>query len=98
MALAVWAWRAADSAAPEAAVVDVQVGRAGASSPAEALGTALDVAADLLCDGVTSADDATVTALALARRVLDGRNLRWPVDVVDELVESVLAYRDRTSA
>ena len=97
VALAVWAWRVADEVAPDSAVVDVQVGAEG-RSPAQALTRALDVAADLLADGVTSADDATVSALATARRVLDARNLRWPVDVVDDLVESVQAYRSRTSA
>ncbi len=98
VALAVWAWRVANSVAPDAPLVEVQVGSAAAGSPAEALATAQDVVADLLAEGVTCADDATLAGLALARRTMDARNLRWPVDVVDDLVESVQAYRSRTTA
>lgn len=97
VALAVWAWRAAELAAPGVAVCDVQVGSPDSTSPAEALETALEVVADILRQGASHLDEAVEPRLATARRALDARNLRWPVDVLDDLAEALRAYRGRAA-
>lgn len=98
VALAVWAWRVADEVAPGEAVVDVQVGTGDLSSPAQALTLTLDTLADVLHTGVAHLDDDVESALAVARRALDARNLRWPVDALDDVVQAVRDYRSRSSA
>ena len=98
--LAVWAWRAADAVDPQAPVVDVSVGgtAAGDGSHGAALELALDALGDLLACGINAAAADVDRSSAVARRALDARNLRWPVDVLDDLHAAVGDYRGRTSA
>lgn len=99
IALAVWAFRAADEFDPGAPLLDLQVG-----GPTAATGTggsgiepALPLLADLLADGVTGTGVEAATSFAQARRALDARNLRWPVDLLDDITDQLDAYRARSS-
>jgi hypothetical protein len=98
LALAVWAFRVADELSPDTADADVQVGgspaMAGNGSGVEPL---LPVLGELLADGVAGTGTAVATALAQARSEFDRANLRWPVDLLDDLADQLDAYRARSS-
>ena len=100
VALAVWAFRAADEADAGAAVVDVAVGggraerRAAGGSGVE---PALGLLGDVLADGVANTGPALATAIMQARGALDAQNLRWPVDALDDLAGQLDAYRARSA-
>ena len=98
VALAVWAFRVADEAGADRETVDLAVGgerldrAAGGGSGIE---PALPLLADLLHEGVAHTGPAVAAAIAQARRALDRRNLRWPVDTLDEVADQLDAYRAR---
>ena len=105
VALAVWAFQAAEAvdagtAADVVDVVDVAVGGAG-GLPGGAAGSGVEpvlpVLADLLADGVVHTGPAAGAAIVQARRSLDARNLRWPVDALDDVAEQLDAYRRRSA-
>lgn len=99
MALAVWAFRVADERDPAAVEVDVEVGGLPGAGTAGGSGIEplLPLLADLLADGVTGAGGALGPALAPARHALDRADLRWPVDLLDDLADQLDAYRDRAA-
>lgn len=99
IALAVWACRTADELDQGAPALDVQAG--GATEPSSATSSGIEPAVELLegllADGITGTGPEIATSFAQARRVLDARNLRWPVDVLDDLHDQLDAYRTRSS-
>ena len=97
--MAVWAFRRADEVDPLATVVDVAVGGAVAAGATgrPGAGEVLPFLGDLLADGVVHTGAAATAAMAQARRSLDGRNLRWPVDALDDLTDQLEAYRARSA-
>ncbi|MEW6155080.1 MAG: hypothetical protein AB1673_14015 [Actinomycetota bacterium] len=98
VALAVWAFRKADELGLGGPVVDVEVGGPEAvTAGRHGLEALLALLADLLSDGVTGTGPEVATAIAQVRQALDGRNLRWPVDVLDDLTGQIEAYRSRSS-
>lgn len=99
IALAVWAFRVADDADPDAAISDVEVGGTTAAVVAGGSGIepVLPLLADLLADGVAGTGAEVATAVAQVRRTADARNLRWPVDLLDDLADQLDAYRARSS-
>ncbi|HVE46896.1 MAG TPA: hypothetical protein VNA57_09155 [Acidimicrobiales bacterium] len=70
------------------------VARATTGSGAE---PALAVVADLLADGVVHTAGAVSTSILQARRALEARNLRWPIDALDEAADQLDAYRQRSA-
>jgi hypothetical protein len=101
VALAVWAFRAADTTDRESPVVEVAVGGDGGeriSSGGSGIEPALDLVADLLADGVVHTGPAANTSIAQVRRTLESRNLRWPIDVLDEIAGQLDAYRTRRAS
>lgn len=101
VALAVWAFRAADTTDRESAAVEVAVGGDGdarISSGGSGIEPALDLVADLLADGVVHTGPAATTSIAHVRRTLESRNLRWPIDVLDEIAGQLDAYRSRRAS
>lgn len=100
VALAVWAFRAADEEAPDVATADLMVG--GESARVSERGTgvepALPFVADVLADGVAHLGTGADALARQARRALEARNVRWPIDALDELVEQLAAYRDRSAS
>jgi hypothetical protein len=101
VALAVWAFRAADTTDRESAAVEVAVGGDGGeriSGGGSGIEPVLDLVADLLADGVVHTGPAATTSIAQARRTLESRNLRWPIDVLGEIAGQVDAYRRRRAS
>lgn len=99
IALAVWACRTADEIDATATSLDVEAGGSTETTAARTSGIepALTLLSDLLADGVSGTGPEIATAFAQARRALDARNLRWPVDLLDDLSEQLDAYRARSS-
>ena len=100
VALAIWAFRVADELDAGAPVLDVAVGggraerlAAGGSGVEPVLG----LLGDVLADGVANTGPALATAIMQARGALDARNLRWPVDALDDLATQLDAYRSRSA-
>lgn len=100
VALAVWAFRVADEVDAGAAVIDVAVGggraerlAAGGSGVEPVLG----LLGDVLADGVAGTGPSLATAILHARSALDARNLRWPIDALDDLAAQLDAYRARSA-
>ncbi|MDR7279874.1 hypothetical protein [Catenuloplanes atrovinosus] len=97
LALAVWAFRAADERAPGAPEIQIEVGgtEPAAAEDGTGLAPAVAVASALLRDGAVHAGPGLASALAEARRGLDAAGLRWPLLAVADLAELLAAYRDR---
>jgi hypothetical protein len=96
IALAVWAFRAADERSPDRPDVELEVG--GDAAPVGAgtgLGSALDLVSDVLSEGVVHIGPAFDPVVTRVRRDLDERGLRWPLLAVDALAEQLDAYRQR---
>jgi SWIM zinc finger len=100
--LAVWAFRAADTTDRKSLAVEVGVGGSDGdeliSSRGSGIEPALDLVADLLADGVVHTGQAATTTIAQVRRMLERRNLRWPIDVLDEVAGQLDAYRRRRAS
>ncbi len=98
IALAVWACRAADEADEGGDLVELQVGgEVVAAEGGSGVEPALALIADLLADGVAGTAPEAATAIAQARRAMDAANLRWPVDLLDDIAEQIEAYRARSA-
>ncbi|WP_063038334.1 hypothetical protein [Nocardia pseudovaccinii] len=98
IALAVWAFRVADATDPAAESVTVTVGDAADGAAAvSAVQLVVAPLADLLTDGVAHAGSQLPAIFANARRDLDRAGARWPHDVLDDLLDQLTAYRDRSA-
>ncbi|MFB6877513.1 hypothetical protein [Streptomyces sp. NPDC056323] len=99
LALAVWAFRAADASRTDERSVPVQVGgRTTAPSTAlPALDAALALADELLAEGVAHVGPVHGGALARAGAALTAGSLHWPAGAIAELAGQLTAYADRTA-
>ncbi|MFB8006843.1 hypothetical protein [Nocardia sp. NPDC056000] len=98
IALAVWAFRLADTLDPAADTLEVTVGdSADGSTAVAAAATVLTPLADLLNDGVAHAGPALPAVFSAALRTLDSASARWPHDALTELLDQLTAYRDRSA-
>ncbi len=102
VALAVWAFRAADEI--DASVVEIELevgGKSVADQPPMAKGSgvepAIALAQDLLYDGAVHTGASIEGAFSRVRRSLERSNLRWPIDVVDGIGDQLDAYRRRSA-
>lgn len=97
IALAVWAFRAADQQQPDADdyVVDVGGSPDVATAAGSGLESAVEFAAEVLRAGAVHAG-AGLAAMATGQiTALERSGLRWPLDTVTELAGQLAAYRDR---
>ncbi|GGN45144.1 hypothetical protein FHR83_008288 [Actinoplanes campanulatus] len=98
IALAVWAFRAADEQYPGVDECSVDVGGApGAAVTGSGLETVIEFAAEVLRAGAVHAGPGLVAAAAGHLATLDRAGLRWPLDATAELADQVTAYRDRSA-
>lgn len=98
IALAVWAFRAADERGLQGDDVRVDVGgRPGGTVGEAALEAAVRLVDDVLLDGAVHAGPLQPAALRRASRELAARNLHWPAAALDGLTEQLTAYRDRAA-
>ncbi|KPC61094.1 hypothetical protein [Streptomyces chattanoogensis] len=100
--LAVWAFRAADERGLDADDVRLDVGGGPKGSIAApgtrpGLASVVGLADELLLDGAVHAGAVATAALRRAARELEKQGLRWPAAALNELVEQLDAYRDRTA-
>lgn len=99
IALAVWAFRAADAQDPGTADCVVDVG--GTPKSEAATGTGLEpvveFAADVLRAGVVHAGDGLAAAAAAHLSRLEQAGLRWPLDATAELADQLAGYRQRSA-
>ncbi|MEW2353877.1 hypothetical protein [Spirillospora sp. NPDC029432] len=99
IALAVWAFRAADEQGLAGEDVRVDVGgRAAGGGNGSGLEAALDLADQILLDGAMHAGPVLSTALHRASRELTAKNLHWPAATLDDIAGQLAAYRDRGAA
>ncbi|MEV0897871.1 hypothetical protein [Actinoplanes sp. NPDC049802] len=99
IALAVWAFRAADEQSPGADECSVDVGGApaGATVTGSGLEPVIEFAAEVLRSGAVHAGPGLVAAAAGHVAALDRAGLRWPLDATAELADQLSAYRDRSA-
>ncbi|WP_344407325.1 hypothetical protein, partial [Dactylosporangium fulvum] len=97
IALAVWAFRAADEVAPGAAEAQVEVGGRPAEGGGSGMEPVLALADVILRDGAVHAGQGLGAATADVRRRLDAAGLRWPLLAVGDLDDQLAAYRDRST-
>ncbi len=97
IALAVWAFRAADAKAPEEPKVIVELGE----RQKEDLGSPLDKAAQLaglvLLEGVVSMGEGLSQKFALCRDALEREGFTWPAIALEDMEDQLRAYRSRSS-
>jgi hypothetical protein len=91
-ALAVWAFRAAETPATD--TVDV----GGSPTTATDLTAVTDLLDQLLLDGATNASEVLDAAWQRLHRDLTAQRLHWPAAVITDLLAQLTAYRTRSAA
>ncbi|MEH0982953.1 hypothetical protein [Micromonospora sp. CPCC 205556] len=97
VALAVWAYRAADRDRPGGWEAQVRVGGGTAEVDLAALDRAVALAGEVLLAGAVHTGAGLAAPLATARRDLDAAGLRWPLLALDELAAQLDAYAARSA-
>ncbi|GAB3260750.1 hypothetical protein [Kineosporia babensis] len=97
IALAVWAFRAADEQEPTKPEVHVQVGGEAAGDGGNELEEAVTLATTVLTEGAVNLETGLATQIATARKSLEAARLRWPLLALDDLDTQLQAYRDRSA-
>ncbi|WNV84673.1 SWIM zinc finger family protein [Umezawaea sp. Da 62-37] len=96
VAHAVWAFREADGLGLVDDVVRFDV--VGSARPDRAgLADVLELADRVLLDGAAHADPVLDSRLRRAGAELGGRGLHWPAAAVNDLVDQLVAYRERSA-
>ncbi|WP_158630346.1 hypothetical protein [Glycomyces terrestris] len=88
--LAVWAFR---EAGPDAATVSV-----GGANPEETLAESVALARQVLLDGAAGADAVLRAALQREAKALTRRRAHWPAGAVNDLIDQLQRYEDRSAA
>ncbi|MFC5835542.1 hypothetical protein [Nonomuraea insulae] len=97
IALAVWAFRAADELHPGVPEVRVDVGGEAEAGTGSGLERALGLAGTVLREGAAHLGQGLEAAVADVQRHLDAAGLRWPLLAVGDLAEQLASYRDRSA-
>ncbi len=97
LALAVWAFREADSRFPDEIDVQVQVGGSRAAPGGPGLEAAVALASVVLREGAVHIGAGVSADVIAVRRALEAGRMRWPLLAVDDLVAQLDAYRDRSA-
>ncbi|MEU4240117.1 hypothetical protein [Actinoplanes sp. NPDC026619] len=97
IALAVWAFRAADEQTPGEGDVQVQVGGGAAAGGGAGLDRAVALAGLVLREGAVHLGAGIGAEVTSVRRELEAGRLRWPLLAVEDLVGQLDAYRERSA-
>ncbi|MDR8412043.1 hypothetical protein MTP10_25315 [Nonomuraea sp. 3-1Str] len=97
VALAVWAFRAADELHPGVPEVRVDVGGEAGAGAGSGLEPALGLAGTVLREGAAHLGQGLEATIADVRRRLDAAGSRWPLLAVGDLAEQLAAYHDRSA-
>lgn len=96
--LAVWAFREADERGVTDADVSLDVGGRPQRSPTPpVLADAVSVVNEVLLDGAGHAPAVLTASLQRIARELADRGLRWPAAALDDIVEQLTAYQQRSA-
>ncbi|NUW36001.1 hypothetical protein HTZ77_31965 [Nonomuraea sp. SMC257] len=95
IALAVWAFRAADELHPGVTEARVDVGGQAETGDGSGLERALGLAGTVLREGAAHLGQGLDATIADVRRRLDAAGLRWPLLAVGDLADQLASYRDR---
>lgn len=97
IALAVWAFRAADERGLDGDDVRIDVGGGGDGVAGSGLEAALNLVDQLLLEGAMHAGPVLTTALRPAGRELAVAGLHWPAAAMEDIAGQLTAYRDRAA-
>lgn len=98
VALAVWAFRAADARDREAPRLHVEVvEKSAAADLVDALDEAMRLAGEVLLDGVVHARPSLAPAFAICREGLRRAGHTWPFTLLEDLEEQLAAWRARSA-
>ncbi|BEL12635.1 hypothetical protein Q0Z83_108260 [Actinoplanes sichuanensis] len=98
IALAVWAFRAADEQQPAADDCVIDVGGSGAgTTTGSGLEGLVEFAAEVLRGGAVHSGAGLAATAAGHLTALERAGLRWPLDAATELAGQLTAYRDRSA-
>jgi hypothetical protein len=99
IALSVFAFREAEKRGPLDAPRTIELGAptSAAGAVERELDLALEVARQVLRDGVTHAPAALAQRFARATAALEAASYRWPLEILGELQEALEAYRERSA-
>ncbi|GAA2492884.1 hypothetical protein [Winogradskya humida] len=97
LALAVWAFRAADEQGLGGDDVQVQVGGGAAAVGGAGLESAVALAGLVLREGAVHVGAGLAADVAVVRRELEGAGMRWPLLAVEDLVGQLDAYQNRSA-
>jgi hypothetical protein len=96
IAIAVWAFRAADAAAA-GPIAALHVGEESEAPDLSALASAVALCREILLEGVVNLTPSFAGKLAHARQALEAAGFTWPGTAVDDIEEQVDAYRLRSA-
>lgn len=97
VALAIWAFRAADARDREAPRLLVEVAEKPAAVGSNALDEAARLAGEILLDGVIHARPSLAPAFAMCREGLRRAGQTWPFTLLEDLEEQLTAWRARSA-
>ncbi|MFI5497034.1 hypothetical protein [Actinoplanes sp. NPDC051859] len=97
LALAVWAFRAADNQHPGRTDTQVQVGGSAAPAGGPGLDAAVALAEAVLLDGAVHVGAGATARAPEVRRMLEAERMRWPLLAVEDLVAQLDAYAERSA-
>jgi hypothetical protein len=96
IALAVWAFRAADERGLSGREIRLDVGsRSAPRAERTGLEPAVELATELLLEGAMHAGPVLGAALRRMRRTIDGQGLYWPAGALEDLADQLDAYAAR---
>ncbi|MBN1610603.1 MAG: hypothetical protein JW940_28495 [Polyangiaceae bacterium] len=99
VALAVWAFRAADAKDPAATRLELEVSDAAAPSASfsDKLSPALALAEELLLEGIVHSRDSMAGQFERVREALNEARLTWPALILEDIEQELLSYHARSA-
>jgi hypothetical protein len=99
VALAVWAFRAADAQDPGATRLELEVSAAAGSSAdfSDQLSSALALAEELLLEGIVHSRDSLAGRFERVRNAMNEARLIWPGLILEDIEQELLSYHARSA-
>ena len=99
VALAVWAFRAADAKDPGATRLELEVSAAAApnAGSSDQLSPALALAEELLLEGIVHSRDSMAGQFERARKAMNEAHLIWPALILEDIEQELSSYHARSA-